>query len=266
LPSASFLALARQEAGSRVLAAKTVVILADPVFGADDPRVNRNVTASQSRIRSEIRGAGVLGSITNRSAADGSVGLARLPFSRREADEIYGLTKGADALEVLDFRANRDFAMGPELVDYRIVHFATHTFLDDSAPAWSGLVLSLVDEHGRPRDGFLKLQDIYNLRLNADLVVLSACRTALGKNVRGEGIVGLSRGFMYAGAKRVVASLWEVDDAATAEFMTRFYRRLLKEVRPPAEALNLAQLEMAQQKRWTAPYYWAGFVLQGEPN
>jgi CHAT domain-containing protein len=98
----------------------------------------------------------------------------------------------------------------------------------------------------------------------ADLVVLSACQTALGKEIRGEGMIGLTRGFMYAGARRVVASLWQVDDLATAELMARFYRGMLNEKLRPAEALRRAQLEMAGQKRWSSPYFWAGFTLQGE--
>ncbi len=112
--------------------------------------------------------------------------------------------------------------MSADLVNYRILHFATHGLLDDTHPEFSGLVFSLYDKNGKSQDGFLRLNQIYNLNLNSDLVVLSACQTALGKDVRGEGLIGLTRGFMYAGARRVVASLWKVDDAATAEFMKRF--------------------------------------------
>ena len=113
------------------------------------------------------------------------------------------------------------------------MHFATHGLLDSEHPDLSGLVLSLVDEKGTPQDGFLRLHEIYNLRLPVDLVVLSACQTALGREIRGEGLVGLTRGFMYAGAARVVASLWQVDDESTAELMKRFYRGDA-EGRPPA--------------------------------
>jgi len=113
-------------------------------------------------------------------------------------------------------------------------------------------------------DGFLRMHEIYNLRLPADLVVLSACQTALGRDIRGEGLIGLTRGFMYAGARSVVASLWQVDDESTAELMKRFYRAMLKEKRRPADALRAAQLEMSRDKRWSAPFHWAGFILQGE--
>jgi CHAT domain-containing protein len=128
------------------------------------------------------------------------------------------------------------------------------------------LVLSLVDDKGQPQNGFLKLQDVYNLNLPAELVVLSACQTGLGKEIRGEGLIGLTRGFMYAGTKRVVASLWKVDDVATAELMKRFYQGMLVEKKRPAEALRQAQVAMWKQRRWSSPYYWAAFVLQGEWN
>ena len=154
--------------------------------------------------------------------------------------------------------------MSGELGKFRIVHFATHGLLNSQHPELSGLVLSLVDERGRPQNGFLRLQEIYNLRLPADLVVLSACQTALGREVKGEGLVGLTRGFMYAGAQRVVASLWQVDDLATAELMKAFYRGMLREGLSASAALRAAQLEIRRQKRWAAPYYWASFTLQGE--
>ena len=152
-----------------------------------------------------------------------------------------------------------------EFGQYRIIHLATHGLLNSTHPELSGIVLSLVDQHGQPQDGFLRLHEIYNLKLPAELVVLSACQTALGKEVRGEGLVGLTRGFMYAGAPRVVASLWKVDDKATAELMKRFYQAMLGEQRMrPAAALRAAQVEMLKQKEWEDPYYWAAFVLQGE--
>lgn len=147
---------------------------------------------------------------------------------------------------------------------YRVLHFATHGLLNSQHPELSGIVLSLVDERGRPQDGFLRLHEIYNLKLGADLVVLSACQTALGKEIKGEGLVGLTRGFMYAGAPRVVSSLWNVDDRATAELMKRFYEAMFIQGMPPAAALRAAQTSLRREKGWAAPYYWAGFTLQGE--
>ena len=125
-------------------------------------------------------------------------------------------------------------------------------------------MLSLVDESGNSQNGYLRLNEVYNLKLPADVVTLSGCETGLGKEVRGEGLVGLTRGFMYAGAARVVVSLWKVDDEATAELMLRFYRGMLREGERPARALRTAQIEMIKQKQWQSPHYWASFVLQGE--
>jgi CHAT domain-containing protein len=200
-----------------------------------------------------------------RSARDaGLMSFTRLAFTRREAEAITDLAAGRSKLKALDFEASRATATNPDLSQYRIVHFATHGLLNSAHPELSGLVLSLVDERGQPQDGFLRLHEIYNLKLGADLVVLSACQTALGKEVKGEGLVGLTRGFMYVGAARVLVSLWNVSDEATAELMKRFYRGILKDGLQPAAALRAAQIAMWKQPRWAAPYYWAGFVLQGE--
>jgi len=164
----------------------------------------------------------------------------------------------------LGFEANRAAVVNRGLEEYRLIHFATHGLLDEKHPELSGLVFSLVDEKGEPQDGFLRLHDIYNLRLNADLIVLSACETGLGREIKGEGLIGLTRGFMYAGAPRVVASLWKVDDDATAELMKRFYDKIMRGHLRPAEALRAAQLEIAKRRQWQSPYFWAAFTLQGE--
>jgi CHAT domain-containing protein len=190
--------------------------------------------------------------------------LARLLMTRDEAEAILSSLPSNMRLEALDFRASRATGTSGELSQYRIVHFATHGLLNSEHPKLSGLVLSLVDERGEAQDGFLQLHEIFNLRLPAELVVLSACQTGLGKEIRGEGLVGLTRGFMYAGAARVMASLWQVDDAATAELMKRFYRRMLQGGKRPAAALREAQVEMWKRPQWQSPYYWGAFVLQGE--
>jgi len=191
-------------------------------------------------------------------------GLARLAFSRREAAAIMAVTTPRDSMQALDFRASRETALNKDLSRYRIIHFATHGLLDNEHPELSGLVLSLVDSSGNPQDGFLDLEDVYNLDLPADLVVLSACETGLGKEISGEGLVGLTRGFMYAGASRVVATLWPADDAATADLMGAFYRGMLKGGLRPAAALREAQRHLMKQKRFSSPYYWAAFTLEGE--
>jgi CHAT domain-containing protein/tetratricopeptide (TPR) repeat protein len=264
-PSASALALLRSEnIRRRPSTLKTVAVLADPVFEQDDPRVKTagqaNTSTSDEPARTDeahraLRDVGVL--------ANGGR-MPRLLASREEAEAIVAAAPPAEGLKAVGFDASRARAMSPDLSSYRIVHFATHGLLNNDHPELSGIVLSLVDERGQPVDGFLRLHDIYNLDLPVELVVLSACSTGLGKDVRGEGIIGLTRGFMYAGAASVMASLWKVDDEATAELMGHFYRNLLRNDLPPAAALREAQLAMWKQRRWHAPYFWAAFVLQGE--
>jgi CHAT domain-containing protein/tetratricopeptide (TPR) repeat protein len=266
LPSASIVTVIRRELAGRPPASKSVAVLADPVYQPDDVRVKiRAKAALRQAWPFRAPSAGAPRSTVKPASAGGERGeLRRLLFSHDEAEAIISGTSNRDGLLALDFGANRRLAMSDMLAQYRILHFSTHGMLDSRHPELSGLVLSLVNEGGQPQEGFLRLHEIYNLRLNADLVVLSACQTALGKDVRGEGLIGLTRGFMYAGAPRVVASLWEVDDAATTELMKRFYRGLMQEKLPAAAALRVAQLEMLRKKHWQSPYYWGAFVLQGE--
>ena len=189
----------------------TVAVLADPVFDSADPRVartSRRASTSMTATRAPTAAdstpeASYLSSRALQRTDDIRGGLTRLPFSRDEANAIMSLAGGDKMLRAMDFEANRTAVLGAELEDYRIVHFATHGLIDADRPELSGLVLSLVNHQGQPQDGFLRLHDIYNMRLNADLVVLSACQTALGKEIKGEGLVGLTRGFMFAGAPRV---------------------------------------------------------------
>ncbi len=150
-------------------------------------------------------------------------------------------------------------------IEYKYIHFATHCILNSKQPELSALVLSLIDEQGEEQDGYLRMHEIFNMNLSAELVVLSACQTGLGKDVKGEGIIGLTRGFIYAGSPRVVASLWKVDDAGTAELMKRFYQGLLGDEKlTAAAALRAAQISMIKQKQWQSPFFWAAFTLQGE--
>jgi CHAT domain-containing protein/tetratricopeptide (TPR) repeat protein len=266
LPSASALAAMRENLASRRPAPKAIAVLADPVFDAQDERV-RHRDASQAPSSAPAAPLATLRRSAEEMgiARDGGT-LARLPFTRREAENVLSVVGPREGFRAVDFRASRATATSTALRDYRIVHIATHGLLNDDNPQLSGLVLSLVDENGAPQDGFLRLHDIYNLELHAELVVLSACQTALGKDVRGEGLIGLTRGLMYSGASRVMATLWQVDDVATAELMKRFYTELFSTAHPsPAAALRAAQASMSRQPRWAAPYYWAGFVLQGEP-
>jgi CHAT domain-containing protein len=252
LPSASALAVLRRELAGRSPAPKTLAVLADPVTRLDDDRVASNGNGR--------RGA----PLDLRASEVDPRRLTRLRFSRKEAEAIAELVSEPQRFTALGFKATRSVATGGELARYRMVHFATHGLIDSRRPEMSSLVLSLVNEKGEPQNGFLRLHDIYNLELNADLVVLSACQTALGQEIRGEGLIGLTRGFMYAGAARVLASLWSVDDRATSELMKRFYGHMIKDRLRPAAALRQAQIDMSRDTRWQSPYYWAGFSLQGE--
>jgi CHAT domain-containing protein/Tfp pilus assembly protein PilF len=272
LPSVSALALIRQEVAGRKAAPKTLAALADPVFEADDPRLatarkksSQNGWIASARSAESSSASSLFPSELARSARSFyRDGFDRLVFSNEEADFITKFAPMSSTLKATGFEANRTLVASGELGRYRIVHFATHGLINSEHPELSGLVLSLVDENGKPQDGFLRMHEIFNLEMPADLVVLSACQTALGKEIKGEGLVGLTRGFMYAGAERVVASLWQVEDQATARLMRYFYRGMLKENLRPSAALRAAQIEMSKSSRWSSPYYWAGFVMQGE--
>ncbi|HEX7316926.1 MAG TPA: CHAT domain-containing protein [Pyrinomonadaceae bacterium] len=259
LPSATAMVTMQRAYAGRAPARRTIAVLADPVFDQDDPRVGaRGVAAVDAP-----PGADDVG---QQSAARtrGRAVFSRLPYSLREAQTIFAVTSHGEGLMATGFDASRETVMSADLGQYRIVHFATHGIVNDKHPELSGILLSMVDRNGRKENGFLQLHDIYNLRLSADLVVLSACDTGLGEDVEGEGFVGLTRGFLYAGSQSVVASLWKVDDRATAELMGHFYKALLQDGLPPPAALRAAKEAMWRQERWKHPYYWAAFVLQGE--
>jgi CHAT domain-containing protein/tetratricopeptide (TPR) repeat protein len=267
-PSASVLALIRRD--PRRTAPRTVAVIADPVFSTKDERVQRGakvdnpidaVSEEDTQYLKVLRDAGDIGSVGS------SLRLIRLTNSRKEAEAIVAVAAPGSSLAALDFDASRSKALSEELRQFKIVHLATHGILDSANPELSGLVFSLVDREGKPARGFLRLGDIYNLNLPAELVVLSACQTAIGPAVKSEGLTGLTRGFMYAGAGRVVASLWKVDDAATAELMKRFYTYMLNKNMPASAALRRAQLDISTlNEEWRPSFYWAGFVLQGEWN
>lgn len=274
LPSASVLSALRPQGPA---APKAIAVLADPVFDAQDERIRRRGKTRKPDLRMPVslgierrsapasRSVDLARSLSDvRLLSSGSFYLPRLPFSRREAQSILAMTPPGQEMAALDFEASRSTMLSPELAQYRIVHIATHGLLDSDHPFLSGLVLSLVDNRGRPQNGFLGLQDIYDLDLHADLVVLSGCETGLGKEIDGEGLVGLVRGFMYAGARRVVASLWNADDAATSELMVKFYTAMERDRMRPAAALRQAQIAMWKQSRWSDAYYWAGFEIQGD--
>lgn len=269
LPSASTLSLWRHELAGRTTAPMTVAVLADPVFDKNDERVKAVSAAKNGVVRAEpVRQTAFERNIARTvEDLDGNFRFppARLSAAHWEAEQISKLVPKSERMQALDFAANRRTAISSELSKYRIVHFATHAVINSAHPELSGVVFSLVNERGEPQDGFLSVNEIFNLKLPAELVVLSACQTGLGKEVKGEGMLGITRGFMYAGASRIVVSLWSVDDRATSVLMVRFYSRMLQgEKQSPAAALRAAQLAMRSETGWKAPYFWAGFAFQGE--
>jgi len=272
LPSASALAIQRTELAGREPAPKMLAVIADPVFDRTDARFTTPAIETSGKTEPQaiaFNNERTLEHLAEESDDKASVTtrrfvIPRLPFTRKEADQLLALTPKNSSFGAIDFQASRATVLNGDLSQYRYVHFATHGYLDSERPGLSSLVLSMVDAQGNPQDGFLRANDIYNLKLPAELVVLSACQTGLGKEVKGEGLVGLTRGFMYAGAARVVVSLWNVNDKATAELMTKFYEKMLKQGARPAAALRIAQVEMWKQKQWQSPYYWAAFTMQGE--
>jgi CHAT domain-containing protein len=282
LPSASALAVLRNETSDRPRPTRTLAVLADPVFSDADPRLDlskQSPTAAPThgdRIahalpsspvlpdRSIDSGAAEWQLASIESVRGGGANLGRLPHTANEADRITRAVPDGDFFKQVGFDANRKAALDPELSNYRIIHFATHARFNETEPGLSGLIFSQFDDEGQSRDGFVRLHDIYDLHLPAELVVLSACDTALGEDIEGEGIVGIVRGFMYAGSKRVVASLWQVADAATSELMNRFYVEMLTNGLTPSDALRRAQLHVMNQRKWHHPFYWAAFSFQGE--
>jgi CHAT domain-containing protein len=253
-----------------------MLVVADPVFNSNDARA-RGVTASAGS--AETRGLGIESALTD-VAGQGAVAsaesakmqglpLARLAGTRTEAEQIANLAKtsGSQADAWLDLNASEENLETRDVTKYRVVHIATHGLLNAERPQFTGLVLSLVGN--KSEDGFLRTDEVFNMRLGSPLVMLSACETGLGKEKRGEGVMGLTRAFMYAGAPTVGVSLWSVADKSTAELMTDFYKRFLgsgasSTTVSPSAAMRDAQLAMIAGKKYSAPFYWAPFVLVGD--
>ena len=263
LPSASTIAIQRQELANRKQAPKALAILADPVFSDTDNRVAgaRNKQSNeQNSLELELERSALKRSADTFNRR----GWTRLLGTRTEAETLLQLVPNSDRLQVFDFDANYNWATSNKLNQYRILHFATHGFVYDANPELSGIVLSLVDKQGQNIRGYLRLGDLFNLDYPADLIVLSACETGLGKEIQGEGLVGLTRGLMYAGAERLVVSLWQVSDEGTAVFMQEFYKQMLQEGKSANQALRATQLKMWKDEKWRNPNYWAAFAFLGE--
>ncbi|VUX55283.1 putative Tetratricopeptide TPR_1 repeat-containing protein [uncultured Woeseiaceae bacterium] len=254
LPSASVLAAQRNIRRNRITAPKGIAIIADPVFELSDKRLSKMHNQRESSVKTQA--------ITRAGAA---ASLPRLPYTANEAASINEITSGwGENLTLTGFDANRAELLASPLGQYQIIHFASHGLIDSEQPQLSAIAMSAYDSAGNEINSLLQLDDIYELQLNADLVVLSACDTALGVNVRGEGLVGLVHAFMYAGARSVVGSLWSVQDNATSILMENFYSNLLDKKMSPDSALRYAQLAVAKERAWRDPYYWAAFTYQGE--
>ncbi len=246
LPSASLIAVLRDRQARRATPSKEIATFADPVFGPSDERAGG---------KTPLRGE-----------------LPRLLHSGDEATKILGLVSAEDGRGYVGFDVTREAVLAEDFSQFQFVHFATHGLVDARDPNLSGIQLSRIDRQGRLQDGggLLRFYEVYNLDLPVELVSLGACRSAVGPQVPGEGPIGMSRSFLYAGATRVVGALWNVDDEASAALMGRFYEVLQKEGGSPATALREAQRYVREQlddkgrKKWQSPYYWAGFVLQGD--
>ncbi|MHC5821048.1 MAG: CHAT domain-containing protein, partial [Nostoc sp.] len=279
LPSVTSLATQRHELKGRKMAPKTIAVLADPVFSADDCRVSGKAPENSSSLSStddcKVTGkapqtSSSLDIEVERSALQRSLkninrsGLDRLLGTRQEAEVVLKMVSPSESFHAFDFDANYNLATSKQLNQYRLLLFATHGIFDNINPELSGIAMSLVDKQGKPQKGFLRLNDIFNLDLPAELIVLSACESGLGQEVKGEGLIGLTRGLMYAGSPRVIVSLWNVNDQATSLLMQELYKQILQQDKSPAVALREAQFKLWQQKDWQNPRYWAAFTVQGE--
>ena len=251
IPSLAVLAGQRRLAAERPPAPSLVAVVADPVFSAVDPRV----------------AAAAKPLVAPPAAADAEA-FDRLVGSRQEAAAILDLAAGSDpgggSRGFLDFAANKAAILGGGLEGYRYLHLATHGQVDLDFAERGGLVFSAVDEKGKTRDHLLGVSEIYGLELDADLVVLSACQSAVGEEIRGEGLISLSRAFLYAGVPKVAATLWRIPDFAASRLMPDLYRGLWQRGLTPPAALREAQLALRAQRRFRGSFYWAGFVYFGD--
>ena len=269
-PSASVVGAIKQQRAKST--SRAMLVIADPVFNSNDARAKKGAAAATTD--ADVRGLGIQSALADveettpatNTAMEG-LPLARLNGTRVEAEQISKLVKtsGGTADVWLDLDASEENLGTRDISKYRIIHVATHGLLNAERPQFTGVVLSLVGN--KTRDGFVRTDEVFNLHLGSPLVMLSACETGLGKEKRGEGVMGLTRAFMYAGAPTVGVSLWSVADKSTADLMTDFYQRLLSaSAGTSSGALRGAQLAMISGKKYSAPFYWAPFVLVGDWN
>lgn len=257
LPSASFVvSLREKETNQKEQTNKSILIVADPVFNESDPRISKKDGKDEKKIEKQP-------DFELEMALRDFSSISRLPYTREEGYNIKKLF-GSDSEMLLDFDANLEKLNTLNLQQFPFIHFSTHTLINEKNPELSGLLLSMVDGNGNKKSGILTVNQVLNLNLNADLVVLSACKTALGKPSGQEGLVGLTRSFFYAGSRKVMGSLWNVSDKGTNELMTRFYTYITKDKLKPAAALREAQKSMLKDENWNSPFYWAAFQIYGD--
>ena len=273
VPSASVLASLLNDSKQRETSQKKFLAYADPVYTAVKPDEYSSI----------------------RSALDNTFGQSRpwklqsLAYSREEVERIAKLyPHDQTSLFLREQASEENVKTNDRLNQYQYIHFAVHGLLNEKIPQYSGLILSLrqskkddsadtqeqtgmgkeilsTQDSPQIEDGLLQVYEIFDLKLNADLVVLSACETGLGKEVKGEGMIGLTRAFLYAGARSLVVSLWKVEDRSTAQLMEKFYRFAGNKSMSKSEALRQAQLELIRNTEFSHPYRWAGFTLVGTP-
>lgn len=254
-PSATFASRLLQREPGSIHQAASMLVMADPVFTLADSRLSQ--VARLNGTKSERV------EIADSTHAFRGLRFSRLPASSAEATLIERLFKGK-VIKKLGFDASRSILSEVKANQYQMIHIATHSVIREKDPALSGLLFSLLDAQGNAQDGFLTLTDIANLPLQADLVVISACQTADGKLIEGEGPLSFSRAFLLAGARTVIGTQWAVDDKATSELMKLFYEQLFTRHLPPAQALRQAQLQMLKNATYQSPEHWAAFECYGD--
>jgi CHAT domain-containing protein/tetratricopeptide (TPR) repeat protein len=256
-PSAQTLAFLTKSQKQPSPTTKNLLIFSDPIFTGDDARLapeNKPFETDSGEIARAERFRFVE-SLKN---------LPRLAASKDEGETIMNIVGASKVDNFSGFSATRENLLNLKTDDYKIIHFATHGLTNEERPELSGIVLSRFDEKGQKLNQFFRIQDIYGMNLNADLVVLSACETGIGKEVKGEGLMSLNNAFLQTGAKSVMASLWKVEDGATLALMKNFYTEMADENLTPSEALRRAQIKLRENPSYRSPFYWAAFTMHGD--
>ncbi len=256
-PSAQTLTIFAKSQKQAAPTAKNLLVFSDPIFTSDDARFSPENKPLENSNTETVQ--------TDRFRFVESLkNLPRLAASKDESETIINIVGAARADNFSGFAATREKLLNLKTADYKIIHFATHGLTDEKRPELSGIVLSRFDEKGQKLNEFFRIQDIYGLNLNADLVVLSACETGIGKAVKGEGLMSLNNAFLQTGAKTVMSSLWKVEDSATLELMKNFYGAMKDKNLTPSESLRQAQIKLREKPQYKSPFYWAAFTVQGD--